>query len=289
MIANGAVFVYAALAVWAGLLVQGFRKQSCQQAFLAWGIALMMYVNAGYFIAGAPASIAAFVGIYDVLINVGLNSSSEAGLSTCEDNARTVWGDRYINHPAWGSALYDRFAKGPEFRSTLLYGHILFNSVVFVMMHVQFLRPGYGEYLSPHKLLGRLTFVFLTIGVACGVRLASEHGSVVEYGGRLAAYGFYSMAAPVFSTAIMGIVTIRSGRTSEHRIWMFRFVGSLWGAFWLFRVVLFVLDPLLRNHETDALLISIWGSAPAGILVAEIVRRRLDRPTKRASSISTVT
>ena len=69
----------------------------------------------------------------------------------------------------------------------------------------------------------------------------------------------------------------RAGDAARHRVWMFRFAGSMWGAFWLFRVMLFVLDPVLRNVEAAALLICIWGSAPLGILIAEAVRLRLDR------------
>jgi len=52
----------------------------------------------------------------------------------------------------------------------------------------------------------------------------------------------------------------------------------MWGSFWLFRVALFVLDPLLRNYEAAALLTVIWLSAPVGVALGEILRRRLDRP-----------
>jgi hypothetical protein len=40
--------------------------------------------------------------------------------------------------------------------------------------------------------------------------------------------------------------------------------------------MLFVLDPLLRDHEAVALLICIWFSAPLGMLIAEVIRRRID-------------
>ena len=36
----------------------------------------------------------------------------------------------------------------------------------------------------------------------------------------------------------------------------------------------FVLGPLLRNYDTVSILICIWFSAPLGILIAEIIRRR---------------
>jgi len=273
----GVLTVYAALAVWALLLVRGVQQRSFR-LFLLFGIGLMLYLNVGYVIFGAPASIASFIGIYDVLINVGLQPTADAAaVSGCADNACTVWGDRFVQHSAWGAAFYDRFANGPEFRSTLLYGHIVFNSLVFVLIHIQLFKPGYGNSRGSHKLLGRVTFILLTISLFCAVWLASEHASVKEYGGWLAEYGFYSMAAFVYGTAIMGIVAIRSGDTAKHRVWMFRFIGSMWGSFWLFRVMLFVLDPLLRNYEAAALVIVIWCSAPLGILIAELVRRRMDR------------
>ena len=270
--------VYAALVVWGALLILGLRSHS-YRPFLLFGIGLMLLLNIGYFINGVPASIASFIGIYDVLINIGLApDTSAAAISKCVDNACTVWGDRFVNHPAWGAAFYDRFANGPEFRSTLLYGHIAFNSIAFVLMHIQLFRPGYGAHRSSHRLIGRVTFAALTLSVICATWLASQHGPVGEYGGSLAQYGFYSMAAFVYACAIMGIVKARAGDQEAHRVWMFRFIGSMWGSFWLFRVMLFVIDPLLRNHEAAAILICIWGSAPLGIVIGEVIRRRLDRP-----------
>lgn len=276
MLPVGVLTIYAALAVWAALLLRGFQKRAFRLPII-FGVALMLWLNAGYLINGVPASIAAFVGIYDVLINVGLTSASDAAaVTTCPGNACTVWGERFVNHPSWGTAFYDRFANGPEFRSLLLYGHIVFNSIVFVLMHVQLFRPGYGETQTNHRLLGRISFACLTISLFCAVWLASEHGAVPEYGGLAAQFGFYSMAAFVYGTAIAGIAAIRAGDADKHRIWMFRFIGAMWGSFWLFRIVLFVIDPILRDFESAAILIVIWGSAPAGILIAEMVRRRMD-------------
>ena len=57
---------------------------------------------------------------------------------------------------------------------------------------------------------------------------------------------------------------------------MIRFIGAMWGAFWLFRVMLFVLGPLLREWNAAALLICIWFSAPLGVLIAEAIRRRIE-------------
>ena len=272
------MIVYAALVVWAALLIMGLRSHR-YRLFLMFGVGLMLFLNIGYFVNGVPASIASFIGIYDVLINLGLaQDTSAAAISKCAGNECTVWGDRFVNHPAWGTAFYDRFANGPQFRSTLLYGHIGFNSIAFVLMHVQLFRPGFGDNGASHRTIGRITFGALTLSVICAVWLASQHSQVDEYGGSWARYGFYSMAAFVYVCAVMGIVKVRAGDREAHRVWMFRFIGSMWGSFWLFRVMLFVIDPLLRNQEAAAILICIWGSAPLGIVLGELVRRRLGQP-----------
>jgi hypothetical protein len=185
-----------------------------------------------------------------------------------------VWGDRYTNHPSWGVAFYDRFDNAPGLRTNLLYGHIAFNTVAFVLMHVQLRRPGTGTNRERHRLLGRLTFGSLTLGTIGAVWLSTEHGSVTEYGGNWAMVGFWSMSAFVYGTAIMGVRTARAGDVAAHRMWMIRSLGSMWGSFWLFRVMLVVTGPLLRNWESLSILLSVWLSAPLGIVIAEVVRKR---------------
>ncbi|MEX0337644.1 MAG: hypothetical protein AB3N11_01250, partial [Arenibacterium sp.] len=106
------------------------------------------------------------------------------------------------------------------------------------------------------------------------------------YGGPLAAWGFFSMADLVYLCAVMGILAIRNGDAERHRIWMWRFLGSMWGSFWLFRVMLCVIDPLFRNMEAVAILTCIWGSAPGGILIAEVIRRRLDSQKRGAAPVA---
>jgi Predicted membrane protein (DUF2306) len=273
----GVLAIYGALVVWAALLVLDLKRISFGR-FLGFGIALMLVLNVRYLIEGAANSIAFFIGIYDVLDNLGVASSQSApALAKCPDNACTVWGDYYLNHPSWGVAFYERFANGGQLRNDLLYGHILFNSVTFVLMHVQLFRPGNGSNPAQHRMIGRAAFTTLTISTICAVWLASEHGPVVEYGGNLSRFGFWFMSMCVYGCAVMGVLHIRKGDSAAHRVWMIRFVGSMWGSFWLFRVMLFVLGPLLRNVEAGALLICIWFSAPLGILIAEFFRRRLDQ------------
>ena len=267
------------------MLAVGLKRKN-YWPFLGFGMLLLIVLNVRYFIEGPPAAIAFFVGIYDVFDNLGLGRSEGApALATCLDNACTVWGDRYVNHPSWGVAFHDRFLNGPQLRTNLLYGHILFNSIAFVLMHYQLWRPGLGPARDRHRLLGRISFGSLTVGTVCAIWLTTEHGSVEEYGGNLAMVGFWSMSALVYGTAIMGVRNARRRDVAAHRTWMIRHIGSMWGAFWLFRVMLVVTGPLLRNYETASILLSVWFSAPLGILIAEAVRKR----SLRADESRTVT
>lgn len=96
--------------------------------------------------------------------------------------------------------------------------------------------------------------------------------------------GFFSMSFVVYGTAVKTVTTARSGDIKSHRIWMFRYLGAMWGAFWLFRVMLFVLDPLLRNIESAAILTCIWLSAPLGVAIAEWFRTRKRATATEVSS-----
>lgn len=271
----GVLVVYAALVVWLVLLAIAIRQKS-YSLFFYFGLVFMLALNVRYFIEGAPDAIAFFIGIYDVLDNFGA-SANAAALASCPDNACTVWGERFQSHPSWGVAFHDRFVNGADSRSMLLYGHIGFNSIAFILIHIQLLRPGTGAHQGMHRLLGRTSFGCLTVSAICAIWLASQHGPVGEYGGSLSTYGFYFMSLCVYTCAVMGVARIVSGNVTGHRIWMIRLAGAMWGSFWLFRVMLFVLGPLLRNHEAAALLSCIWLSAPLGIVIAEVARRKYDQ------------
>ena len=86
----GVLSIFAALALWTALAVYGVLTRRFLPA-LGFGVALMLALNIGYVINGPVASIANFIGIYDVLINLGLPQSA-AAVMPCADNACTVWG-----------------------------------------------------------------------------------------------------------------------------------------------------------------------------------------------------
>lgn len=288
-IAYDVLVMYVAIAVWIVLLVRAWRIKNFR-AFLGFGLLIACSLNLRYLIDGSAAGISYFVSIFDVLDNVGVQRDGElpAAMATCADNACSVWGDRYEAHQSWGVAFYDRFANGPDLRNTVLKFHIAFNTVALLLMHWQLKRPG-TSHRTRHRIIGRITFGMLTLGTIAALWLASEHGDVEEYGGILSTLGFISMSAFVYGTAVMGIVTARRGNLLAHRVWMIRCVGSMWGAFWLFRIMLLVTGPLMRNWESASLLTSIWLSAPLGILIAEWYRRRSLRPAEPVATVGAPT
>ncbi len=271
------LMVYAGLVIWLILGIRDFKRGTFT-ATIVCGTVILLAINLRYVLDGVPNGIAFFISIFDVFDNLGLATGEAArAMATCPNNECSVWGERYVQHQSWGVAFHDRFLNGPALRSNLLYGHLILNSIVFVLMHVQLAKPPSATNKTMHRILGRVSFLCLTVGTVCAVWLASEHDPVTAYGGALSKYGFWFMSACVYSCAVMGVFAIRGGNAASHRVWMIRFAGSMWGAFWIFRIMLLVTGPLFRNYESVSILLRIWLSAPLGILLAEIIRKKLEK------------
>merc|ERR1712050_653898 len=101
--------------------------------------------------------------------------------------------------------------------------------------------------------------------------LGSEHNSEVLYGGPRATYGWMSMGIMVLGPLIAGMLAILRKDVKSHKKWMYRWYGSMWGAFLVFRVIFFA-GGLLRWHQSAMVVTAIWVSAPIGCAIAEWVR-----------------
>jgi len=268
------VATYCALGVWLILLGASVKRRS-YRAFLLYGVGLMIVLNFRYAIVGAERSIAFFVGLYDAPYNVGASSAPvQDGLILCApDRQCSTMGDSYNYHASWAVAFHERFSSGNVLRNSLLGSHIVFTTLAFISMMAQFFNPGSGKYPRVHKWLGYTSFGALTVGLISSCLLAVEHKSVVHYGGPLSMVGFWFMASCVFVCVIMGLVAIKKKDIASHRKWMVRYAGSLWGSFWVFRAMELVIGPLLRKYDPASILICIWGSAPLGILIAELAQK----------------
>ena len=284
--------IFAALFTWAVLLAFGVKRGS-YGPFLAFGVAFATTLNLRHLLVSTADAFSLVVGVYDVLGNLGRSDDdiddshsqttpSSLGLVPCPTSSAncTVWGeDVYGLHPAWSVRFYERFVHGPtaKIRNKLLLVHNLCNATAFLILHVQIMRPGNSKKFAwQHKLLGRLSLISLTIGLFSALQLANEHVDVDEYGNTWSKWGFYEMALCCYAPAVMGVYRVRSGDWMGHRTWMWRYAGAMWGSFWIFRVGLLLVDPFFQNRKHIAWLLATWLSAPLGISVAEMVRRRID-------------
>ncbi|NVO25672.1 DUF2306 domain-containing protein [Donghicola mangrovi] len=272
----GIVIFYAALAAWIPLLYWSAKKKKWALFFMYGGV-FAIILNMRYVVEGMEGGIMFFTGIFDVVAHLGIGKGeTPAILTTCAGNDCTVL-TSYETHPSWAVAFYDRFAQGPSTRVALLYGHIIFNTIALVSATIQIFRPG-GQYKA-HKLLGRISFVSVVISLTCAGILTAELSDVVAYGHWWTTFGLYFLALTTIVPATLGIVFVVKGDLEKHRIWMWRYTGAIWGAYWIFRAEMLLVDLLVKDAEGLTLAVPSWTSGLIGIALAEIIRRRVDQST----------
>ncbi len=179
-------------------------------------------------------------------------------------------------------AFYRRFQPGADsMRSTVLYIHLICNSIAFFLVHFQLMYPGGIKGNEWHPVLGKICFYSASIGTMCAFYMFSEHDSVPEYGGFATEVGFWLMSACMMVPAAVGVMKMKNGDKKGHREWMFRFAGGMWGAFWGTRLPVLVLDPILRNFPLGTnFCISMWISGPLGLIGGEIALNRANTALK---------
>ena len=107
-----------------------------------------------------------------------------------------------------------------------------------------------------------------------GMRMGMEHHEVKEFGARGAVAGWVSMYLCVMVPLVLCIRAAMTKQIEAHKVWMVRFHGALWGAFWAFRIHFIVAGPIFIHSINATTLIAIWGGAPTGIAVAEWASKR---------------
>mmetsp|Transcript_11863 Transcript_11863/g.17765 ORF Transcript_11863/g.17765 Transcript_11863/m.17765 type:complete len:300 (+) Transcript_11863:54-953(+) len=267
--------IYGFVVVW--IIVAIVEKS--KRWTLRFSVGLILILNIRYLVEGLDNGIAFFVGIYDVVDHLGLETNAQVKAHVeCTNNTKcSILKDVYSTHPSWGVAFYDRFVSKttPLNQTVRLYCHIIFNTIAFLLLHVQlFLIPGNKQNNKKmHRILGRITLLCTLIGTGSAASLASEHDTIHAYGGSLSKYGFYSMAFVVLFTGLMTAKAAIFQQLHLHRIWSIRYAGSMYGSFWIFRLTLLLLDPIFRHtQEYLAIQLVIWLSAPLGVFLAEYIR-----------------
>lgn len=284
---------YIASILWLGLAARAVVTKRWR-TWIGFSVVFMLVLNLRFFVVGIPETLALNTSVADLTLYLFEDTNQPSpGLTQCDGNRCAYPGSPTLFHTLWAAEFYARFAGDQTLQSVLLYGHILGNSIAFVLVTIALLNPGlrrarpgenYAEYEENrisarnriHKLLGRVSFVSMVLGVLLGVALASQHYAVTAYGGLWSQWGLYSMSAFVLFTGLLGVKEIKRGNRAAHRIWMWRHAGALWGSFFVFRITINILDPIFLDYPGVAWSVACWLGAPGGIFIAEWFRRHQD-------------
>lgn len=270
------------------LLVLFFRAVIKQDwiIFFTFAAIFVAVLNARFFLLSMGDSMSLVVSIADVTNNFGVNGDFQGlrALTTCVDNNCTAL-PFYTFHASWAVSLYERYAlASTQTRTMLIYTHIICQSVGFVLSLLLLKWDGLGHHSKYHAGLGYVAVILVAFGLLSACELASDHDDVPNYGGMYSRLGFWMMAIETFTPMVLGIKARQFGDIEGHRRWMIRYVGSMFGAFAIFRYVIHLTGPLLRQYNGASHLLAIWVCCPLGILIADLCYIAHERGTKAVKS-----
>ena len=191
-----------------------------------------------------PIDIAAgmFAGIYDPFYNMFPGMAAKE-MIPCTANAYqcSVLYFDYPKHVAWTIALFDGYtlhAWIPQFLKV----HILFNAIAICLLPWQLWLMQRGK-VHTHRVVGRIIGISAVLGTSVGWLISLRaHRHIQAYGGVLSILAFGTMWAGVVVPATLGYICIKKKDIENHRKWMIRFFGALFGAFFFWRIEALVLQ-----------------------------------------------
>ena len=196
-----------------------------------------------------PIELAAgmFSGIYDPVHNLfpGLAAKD---LMPCTGNAYScsVLSFDYPKHVAWTIALFDGYtlhAWIPKFLKL----HILFNAIALCLFPWQLWLMQRGQ-VSTHRVIGRIIGISVVLGTSLGWFMSIRaHSQIQAYGGVLSIVAFGIIWASIVGSATLGYIFIRKKDIENHKKWMIRCFGALFGSFFFWRIEALVLQWLFSS------------------------------------------
>jgi hypothetical protein len=185
-----------------------------------------------------PIDIAAgmFSGIYDPFYNMfpGLASEDIIPCTANEYKCSVLYFD-YPKHVAWTIALFDGYTLH-SWMPKFLRVHILFNAIAICLIPWQ-LWLMKNEKVDTHRTVGRIIGVSAVIGTSVGWLISIRaHSTTEAYGGVLSIIAFGTMWSGVVVPLTLGYIFIRKKDIVNHKKWMIRFFGALFGSFFFWRI-----------------------------------------------------
>ena len=191
-----------------------------------------------------PIEIAAgmFSGIYDPFHNTfpGMAAKDIIPCTTNEYPCSVLSFD-YPKHVAWTIGLFDGYTL-QVWIPKVLKVHILLNAIALCLFPWQLWLMQHGK-IHIHRVVGRIIGISAVIGTSLGWFISIRaHSNIQAYGGALSIFAFGIMWASIVVSATLGYIFIKRKDIENHKKWMIRCFGALFGSFFFWRIEALVLQ-----------------------------------------------
>jgi len=183
-----------------------------------------------------------FSGIYDPFHNM-FPGMAKKDLISCSNSEYqcSVLGFAYPMHVAWTIRLFDGYTLH-AWIPKVLKAHILLNATALCLFPWQFWLMNNGK-VGEHRIIGRIIGISVVTGTSLGWFISIRtHGSIEAYGGMLSIFAFGIMWAGIVVPVVLGYMSIKKMDIENHRKWMVRCFGALFGSFFFWRIEALILQ-----------------------------------------------
>lgn len=130
-------------------------------------------------------------------------------------------------------------------QANIFRAHVAATALAWTLMPFQIWKTFRNNDIERHRTMGYFVLACLTIGMVASLFLARPVREVEALGGLTSEIGFYGMAVSTSYCASMGLYMVKQGCIQEHKQWMVRAYGTIWGAFFWFRIISISVLPYL--------------------------------------------
>ena len=196
-----------------------------------------------------PIDLAAgmFSGIYDPFHNMFPGMAAK-DMIPCTDttSACSVLSFDYATHVAWTIGLFDGYTL-QAWIPPVLKVHILFNALALCLFPWQLWLMQHGK-MQRHRIVGRIIGISVVLGTSLGWFISIRaHSPIQAYGGVLSIVAFGILWASIVGSATLGYICIKKKDIENHKKWMVRCFGALFGSFFFWRIEALVLQSLFSS------------------------------------------
>jgi hypothetical protein len=124
-----------------------------------------------------------------------------------------------------------------------------FNAIALCLFPWQLWLMKRGK-MHKHRVVGRIIGISAVLGTSLGWFVSIRaHSTMQAYGGALSIVAFGIMWASIVGSATLGYIFIKKKDLENHKKWMIRCFGALFGSFFFWRIEALVLQWLFSSAQ----------------------------------------